>query len=338
MAKTAVVILNYNGAHYLEQFLPSVTQYSTDAEVIVADNASTDDSIAFLKSNYPNLKIIQFEKNLGFTGGYNAALDGLDHEYCVLLNSDIEVTPNWVKPVIDYMDSHPEVAACQPKILDFNDKLKFEYAGAAGGFLDFMGFPYCRGRVFDTLEEDQGQYDTIEQLDWATGACMFVRTTDFKKAGGFDIDFFAHMEEIDLCWRLRLMGKSLFCIPESKVYHVGGGTLNKLNPRKTYLNFRNNLSLLFKNENALNLIWKFPFKCMLDMAAALKLGLGQSWGHGWAVLRAHFDFLLLLPKNFTKRKQVQALRRKAVRNSPFLLPYQYFIKGRTTYVDLQQKQ
>ncbi|WP_422358702.1 glycosyltransferase family 2 protein [Reichenbachiella sp.] len=337
MAKTAVVILNFNGVQYLEQFLASVTQYSKEAEVIVVDNASTDDSISFLEENYPKLRVIQFEKNLGFTGGYNEALDQLDNEYSVLLNSDIEVTPNWIEPIIDYMDKHPHVAACQPKILDFNQKSKFEYAGAAGGFLDFMGFPYCRGRVFDTLEEDQGQYDQIKQLDWATGACMFVRTADFKSAGGFDTDFFAHMEEIDLCWRMRLMGKSLFCVPESKVYHVGGGTLNKLNPRKTYLNFRNNLSLLFKNENAFNLFWKLPLKWGLDMAAAFKLGLGQSWGHGWAVLRAHIDFLKLLPKNLKKRRQVHLSPSTSIRNSQFLLPYQYFIKGRKTYHDLHQK-
>ncbi|WP_420581458.1 glycosyltransferase family 2 protein [Reichenbachiella sp.] len=334
MAKTAVVILNFNGAQYLEQFLPSVTQYSTDAEVIIADNASTDNSIAFLKSNYPDLRIIQFQENLGFTGGYNKALEQLHFEYCVLLNSDIEVTPNWLEPIVTFMDAHPEVAACQPKILDFNNKKNFEYAGACGGFLDYMGFPYCRGRIFDTLEEDQGRYDNIIPVDWATGACMFVRTVDFKKAGGFDIDFFAHMEEIDLCWRMRMMGKALYCIPESKVYHVGGGTLNKLNPRKTYLNFRNNLSLLFKNESTMNLVWKFPIKWGLDIAAALKFGLGQSWSHSWAVIRAHIDFLMFLPKNLKKRKQVQASRKTTVRNSPFLLPFQYFIKGRTTYKDL----
>lgn len=338
MAKTAVVILNFNGAHFLKQFLPSVTQYSADAEVIIADNASTDDSITFLQSNYPDLRVIEFKKNLGFTGGYNEALDLLDHEYCVLLNSDIEVTPNWIKPVIDFMERNTEVGACQPKILDYNDKSKFEYAGAAGGFLDFMGFPYCRGRVFDTLETDQGQYDNTIQLDWATGACMFVRTSDFKEAGGFDTDFFAHMEEIDLCWRLRLNGKSLFCIPESKVYHVGGGTLNKLNPRKTYLNFRNNLSLLFKNERAINLAWKFPLKWALDLAAAFKLGIDNSLSHSWAVIRAHVDFLLLLPKNFKKRKIVQQNRLTSIRNSQFLLPYQYFIKDRKFYKDLHQNQ
>lgn len=336
MAKTAVVILNYNGAQYLEQFLPSVVQYSADSEVIVADNASTDESLPFLKQNYPDLRLIIFEENLGYTGGYNEALNQLDHEYCVLLNSDIEVTPNWIEPVIRYMDQHPEVAACQPKILDFNDRSKFEYAGAAGGYLDFMGFPYCRGRVFDSLETDQGQYDTITPLDWATGACMFVRTADFKSAGGFDTDFFAHMEEIDLCWRMRLLGKSLYCIPESKIYHVGGGTLNKLNPRKTYLNFRNNLSLLFKNETLGNLLWKLPFKFGLDWAAAFKLGISQSWGHGWAVIRAQFDFMLLIPKNIKKRNLVIRKSTSQIKNSAFLLPYQYFIKGKKTFDQLHQ--
>ncbi|SMD39121.1 Glycosyl transferase family 2 [Reichenbachiella faecimaris] len=336
MANTAVVILNYNGAQFLEQFLPSVIQHSTSAEVIVADNASKDNSLSFLKENYPNLKLIVFEENLGYTGGYNEALKQLNYEYCVLLNSDIEVTPNWIIPVTDFMNDHPEVAACQPKILDFNQKEKFEYAGAAGGYLDFMGFPYCRGRVFDTLENDQGQFDEIIPLHWATGACMFVRTADFMSAGGFDTDFFAHMEEIDLCWRMRALGKSLYCIPESVVHHVGGGTLNKLNPRKTYLNFRNNLSLLFKNENALSLIWKLPFKFMLDWAAALKFGFDQSWAHSWAVIRAHLDFILLTPKNIKKRRLISKTNH-SVQNSPFLLPYQYFIKSRKTFFELHQK-
>lgn len=337
MAKTAVVILNFNGVHFLEHFLPSVTQYSLEAEVIVADNASTDDSVVFLKKNYPNLRLIIFDQNLGYTGGYNEALKQIDHEYSILLNSDIEVTPNWISPIISFMDGHQEVSACQPKILDFNAQDKFEYAGASGGFLDFMGFPYCRGRMFDTLENDNGQYNDNTQLHWATGACMFVRTADFKTAGGFDTDFFAHMEEIDLCWRLRLMGKSLYCIPESEIYHVGGGTLNKLNPRKTYLNFRNNLSLLFKNEKLEQLIWKLPFKFCLDWAAALKLGLTQSWSHSWAVIRAQIDFLLLIPKNMTKRNKINRIQAKSVTNSQFLLPYQYFIKGKKTFREIHQK-
>lgn len=337
MAKTAVVILNYNGAQFLEQFLPSVIQYSTEAEVIVADNASTDGSLDFLNKNYPDLRLIIFNENLGYTGGYNEAINQLDHEYCVLLNSDIEVTPDWIAPIVSFMDNHPEVAACQPKILDFSKKDTFEYAGAAGGYLDFMGFPYCRGRVFDTLEVDLGQYDTIEKLHWATGACMFVRTADFKSAGGLDTDFFAHMEEIDLCWRMRLMGKSLYCIPESKIYHVGGGTLNKLNPRKTYLNFRNNLSLLFKNESLGQLLWKLPFKFCLDWAAAFKFLLSQSGGHAWAVIKAQFDFLLLLPKNIQKRKRVNHENSKELKNSSFLLPYQFFIKGKKTFDQLHKK-
>lgn len=336
MAKTAVVILNYNGAQFLEQFLPSVIQHSTEADVIVADNASTDASIKYLKEKHPSLRLIQFDENLGYTGGYNAALDLLNHEYCVLLNSDIEVTPNWISPIIDFMDVHPETAACQPKILDYNNKTKFEYAGAAGGYLDYMGFPYCRGRIFDTLEEDLGQYDQKEKLDWATGACLFVRTTEFKAAGGFDVDFFAHMEEIDLCWRLRLLNKSLYCIPQSQVYHVGGGTLNKLNPRKTYLNFRNNLTLLFKNERTINLIWKLPFKILLDWAAAMKFGLDQSWKHAWAVLQAHADFVVRFPKNLQKRKVIDRKGSQTVKNSPFLLPYQYFIKGRKTFDELHK--
>ena len=331
MAKTAVVILNFNGENYLKQFLPSVTKYSSEADVIVVDNASTDDSISFLEEYYPQIQLIIFKENYGFTGGYNKALEQLDYEYCILLNSDIEVTENWIAPIIQFMDNHPNVSACQPKILDFNDKNRFEYAGAAGGFLDAMGFPYCRGRLFDTLEIDEGQYDQNTSVDWATGACMFVRTEDFKKAGGFDTEFFAHMEEIDLCWRLRLMGKSLYCIPESIIYHVGGGTLNKLNPRKTYLNFRNNLSLLFKNERFLALLWKLPIKFGLDWAAAIKLGFDQSWSHSWAILKAHFDFILLIPKNLNKRRNIKNLKTVKVKNSSFLLPFLYFVKGIKTF-------
>lgn len=336
MADVAVVILNYNGRQYLEQFLPSVVNHSAEAEVIVADNASEDDSISFLSHHYPAIGLIQLEENLGYAGGYNEVLKKLDHKYCVLLNSDIEVTANWITPVIDYMDDHPNSAACQPKILDFNDKEKFEYAGAAGGFLDFMSYPYCRGRVFDYLETDHGQYDEIREITWATGACLFVRTELFKSVGGFDIDFFAHMEEIDLCWRFRLMGYTLHCVPQSYIYHVGGGTLNKINPQKTYLNFRNNLSLLFKNESRANILWKIPFKWLLDWAAALKYALNGSWGHSWAIIRAQWSFLLRLPANFRKRSQIQRIKGQTVTNSGFLLPYQYFVKGKKTFTELHQ--
>lgn len=338
MAKVAVVILNYNGAQFLEQFLPAVVAHSQEADIIIADNASTDNSISLLKKSYPSLKLIVLQENLGYAGGYNEALSNLDHEYCVLLNSDIEVTPGWIAPIISYMDAHANVAACQPKILDFNAKDKFEYAGASGGFLDQMGYPYCRGRVFDTLEADLGQYDDIVATHWATGACMFVRTSAFKAAGGFDTDFFAHMEEIDLCWRFRLMGLSLYCIPQSQVFHVGGGTLNKINPRKTYLNFRNNLSMLFKNEPVLALLWKMPLKFGLDWAAALKFLLSQSWGHCWAVFRAQVDFILLIPKNLKKRKAIERNQNQSLQNSGILLPYQYFTKGKKTFAQLHQNQ
>ncbi len=331
MAKVAVVILNYNGAQFLEQFLPSVVKYSQKAEVIVADNASTDQSIQFLRENYPRIRLIVFGKNLGYTGGYNQAISQLDHQYCILLNSDVEVTTNWIEPIITYMDNNPDTVACQPKILDFNNKDRFEYAGASGGFIDYMGYPYCRGRIFDRLESDHGQYNKTTEIAWATGACMFVRTSEFKTAGGFDIDFFAHMEEIDLCWRFRLMGKSIYCIPESKIYHIGGGTFNKPNPRKTYLNFRNNLSLLFKNETKINLCWKLPFKFCLDWAAVLKFGLDDSWTHGRAVLCAQWDFIFLIPKNIRKRKKIDHKNAYSLSNSRFLLPYQYFIKGKNTF-------
>ncbi|MEO9964334.1 MAG: glycosyltransferase family 2 protein [Reichenbachiella sp.] len=336
MASVAVVILNYNGVGYLEQFLPSVVQHSSDAEIIIADNASTDHSIEFLEKNYPGLRVIQLEKNLGYAGGYNLALKDINYDYSILLNSDIEVTPNWIHPIINYMEAHAGVVACQPKILDYQNKEKFEYAGAAGGFIDYMGYPYCRGRILDELEIDHGQYDEISDIHWATGACMFVRTSSFKDAGGFDDDFFAHMEEIDLCWRFRLMGHSLKCIPESKIYHVGGGTLNKLNPRKTYLNFRNNLSLLLKNETASRLVWQLPFKVLLDWAAACKFALDNSWSHSWAILRAQMAFVILISKNLKKRALISRNKKINLQNSNFLLPFQYFIKGKKTFDQIHQ--
>lgn len=337
MADVAVVILNFNGASYLRQFLPSVVEHSPDADIIVADNASTDDSVNFLKENFPDIRLIILNENLGYAGGYNAALTEVNHEFSILLNSDIEVTPGWIDPVIHYMSAHRHVVACQPKILDFNDKERFEYAGAAGGFLDYMGYPYCRGRVLDTLEEDTGQYDVTCEIGWATGACLFVRTSIFKDAGGFDADFFAHMEEIDLCWRFRLMGHKICCVPTSKIYHVGGGTLNKLNPRKTYLNFRNNLSLLLKNLPWFQLFWKLPFKFLLDWAATIKFILGGQSGHGFAVIRAQIDFLLLSVRNLKKRRAVTKLKKNSIENSDFLLPFQYFIKRKKTFLELHPK-
>ena len=248
MHQIAIVILNWNGRHFLEKFLPGVAQHSRDlARIVVADNASTDDSLAYLKANFPEVDIIRLDQNYGFTGGYNRALQQVQEPYYVLLNSDVEVSEGWLNPLMQFMEKHPEVAACQPKIRSYNDRHLLEHAGAAGGFIDYLGYPFCRGRIYNHLEEDKGQYDQAVPVFWATGACLFIRRDDFRNENGFDEQFFAHMEEIDLCWRLQQSGKQIWVIPQSTVYHVGGGTLPKNNPRKTFFNFRNNLMMLFKN-------------------------------------------------------------------------------------------
>ncbi|HWY09979.1 MAG TPA: glycosyltransferase family 2 protein [Bacteroidia bacterium] len=304
-SKVAVVILNYNGKLFLEKFLPSVTKFSKNHTVVVADNNSTDDSISFLKNNYPSVQIIQNPVNTGFAQGYNNALKHVDQDYYVLLNSDVEVTENWIGNVISLMDSNSNIAACQPKILDYNNKTKFEYAGAAGGFIDKYGYPFCRGRVFNSLEEDKSQYNNSTEVFWATGACMFVRSKAFWEVGGFDGDYFAHMEEIDLCWRLKNIGYKIYVEPKSIVYHVGGGTLNKLSSRKTFLNFRNNLTTLTKNHPPLFLFLKIIWRMKLDGIAAFKFLFDGQPVHFFAVIRAHFAFYGWLPRTLAKRKKAK---------------------------------
>lgn len=328
MTKVAVVILNYNGQAFLEKFLPSVLQYSNGAEVIVADNASTDNSIEFLKIEFPDLRRIKLSENLGFAGGYNEVLKEVDSEYFVLLNSDVEVTEKWIDPIINFLDSNNNYAACQPRILDFNNKDHFEYAGAAGGFIDFLGYPFCRGRIFDTTEKDNGQYDDPLNIFWASGACLFIRSDVFKKAGGFDPDFFAHMEEIDLCWRIHSLGLKIKCIPESKVYHVGGGTLAKSSPFKTYLNFRNGLYLLIKNLTFGKLLLKFPVRLFLDWVAALKFLLEGDGKHSIAVLKAHKSMFVNIVKMYKKRELISSAPKSK------LMIYEYFIKKNKTYSSL----
>jgi len=278
LQKVSVVILNYNGKNWLEKFLPNVLENTTypNAEIIVADNASTDDSIPFLQASFPSVKIVQNSVNTGYAGGYNEALQHIKSNYYVLLNSDVEVTPNWIENIISYMQLDTNIAACQPKILSYHEKNKFEYAGAAGGFIDKYGYPFCRGRIFDTCEIDAGQYDNDGEIFWASGACLFIQADLFHKVGGFDADFFAHMEEIDLCWRLKNLGYKIAYCSQSKVYHVGGGTLNKSNPRKTLLNFRNNRKLLRKNltENELQSIY-FTRNRLDQLAAVVALAKGN---------------------------------------------------------------
>ena len=292
MKKVAVVILNYNGRKFLEQFLPSVIA-SCDpamAEVVVADNASTDDSVAFMREHFPNIRLIVNDSNGGFATGYNLALQQVEAPYYVLLNSDIEVPKGWIEPVVAMMDADPQIAACQPKILSYYQKEKFEYAGACGGFIDKYGYPFCRGRIFQNLETDEGQYDTPMEVFWATGACMFVRADLYHQIGGLDDSFFAHMEEIDLCWRLKNAGYKVYCCPQSKVYHIGGGTLPKNSPRKTYLNFRNNLSLLVKNLPERRVHRTILYRIVLDWVAAFKF-LAEGCGKDFCmVFKAHWDF------------------------------------------------
>lgn len=301
--KTAVVILNWNGKSLLKQFLPSVIEHTVteDCRVIIADNGSTDDSVDFLKNNYPQLPLIILERNYGFADGYNKALENVDSEYVVLLNSDVETTSGWVTGLISFMDNNPHVAAVQPKILSYNEKDKFEYAGAAGGFIDKYGYPFCRGRILNTVERDEGQYDKEIDIFWATGACMCVRLRDYQEVGGLDGRFFAHMEEIDLCWRFNARGRKIMCIPSSIVYHVGGASLSKHNPKKLYLNFRNNLLMLYKNVTPQNFKHTFLFRYIFDFMAFSHLLLKGQFKSVKAVVKAYRDF-------FEMRKSYESVR------------------------------
>lgn len=301
----AVVILNWNGKNWLQKFLPSVIRFSQEAEIYVIDNHSTDDSIEFLKSEFPTVKIIINDKNYGFAGGYNEGLKKINAEYYCLLNSDVEVTENWIQPVVHLFEKDLSISAIQPKILSFNHKNYFEFAGAAGGLIDNLGYPYCRGRIFDDLEEDKGQYDDETEIFWASGCCLFIRSKDFWEQKGFDERFFAHQEEIDLCWRLINSGKKIFYTGKSKVYHVGGGTLNKQSPQKTYLNIRNNLSMMLKNLSFPNLLWILFFRMVLDGVASFYFCYKYGFSHFWAVARGHYGFYAQLIGTLKRRQKNQ---------------------------------
>jgi GT2 family glycosyltransferase len=301
----AVVILNWNGKNWLEKFLPSVISFSQDADIYVIDNLSNDDSIEFVQDHFPAVKIVKNNQNYGFAGGYNEGLKEIKNEYYCLLNSDVEVTENWINPALDLLEKDPSISAVQPKILSFNNKKQFEFAGAAGGLIDNLGYPYCRGRVFDDLEEDNGQYDDETEIFWASGCCFFVRSKDFWEQKGFDERFFAHQEEIDLCWRLINSGKKIFYTGKSKVYHVGGGTLNKQSAQKTYLNIRNNLSMMLKNLPFPKLIGLIFFRLCLDGIAGIYFGLKHGFPHLWAVIRAHFGFYGQLQGTWKRRQKHQ---------------------------------
>lgn len=303
--KLAVVILNWNGKNWLKKFLPDIVRFTKDAEIFVIDNLSTDDSVPYLLQNFPSVKIVRNAKNYGFAGGYNEGLKSIQAEYYCLLNSDVEVTEDWTQPVLRLLDAMPEVSAVQPKILSYDRPEYFEFAGAAGGLIDNLGYPYCRGRVFDDLEQDHGQYDDETEIFWASGCCFFIRSEDFWEQNGFDERFFAHQEEIDLCWRLINSGKKIYYTGKSRVYHVGGGTLNKQSPTKTYLNIRNNLSMLLKNMPFPKLILTLFLRMCLDGLAALYFGFKYGFPHFWAVVRAHFAFYGQVPGTWKRRNSHQ---------------------------------
>ena len=324
--KIAVVILNWNGKALLEQFLPSVMSYSQDAAIYVADNASTDDSVAFVKATYPEITIIQNSENGGYVKGYNDALPFVKEDIYCLLNSDIEVTPNWLVPILETFKNQPETAIIQPKILDYKSKEKFEYAGAAGGFIDKYGYPYCRGRIFNTIEVDTNQYNN-ETIFWASGACLFIRQSTFKALHGFDKSYFAHMEEIDLCWRAYNKGYLTKYINNSTVYHVGGATLDASSPKKTYLNFRNSLFTLTKNAKG-NITLLILARLILDGIAAFKFLIEFKPNHLFAILKAHLSFYRHLPELLKKRK---AILQKAGYYQTKSIVYDYFILKNKTF-------
>ncbi|WP_298420661.1 glycosyltransferase family 2 protein [uncultured Kordia sp.] len=328
--KIAVVILNWNGKQLLEQFLPTVIAFSKEATIYVADNASSDESVTFVKANFTDVKIIQNIENGGYAKGYNDALPKVKEELFCLLNSDIEVTENWLAPMLSEFESNPETAIIQPKILDFKQKTHFEYAGAAGGFIDKYGYPYCRGRIFHTLEKDTKQYNDTSEIFWASGACLFIRKTVFTELNGLDEDFFAHQEEIDMCWRALNLGYKIKYIPKSVVFHVGGATLESTNPKKTYLNFRNSLCMLAKNLPKGKLFPIIFSRLILDGIAALQFLIKLQFTHFLAVIKAHFHFYARLPKMLKKRQKTQ--QKQYFQHNSII--FSYFVKGKKIYSDL----
>lgn len=337
MQKVAVVILNWNGKSWLEKFLPEVVARTPEGEVIVADNASTDDSIAYLKTLFPDIRIVQNEENGGFAKGYNDALRHIEADFYVLLNSDVEVSENWLPPLVKCMED-PEVVACQPKIRSYHQQEYFEYAGAAGGFMDKNYYPFCRGRIFDELEKDIGQYDQSIEVFWASGACMLIRADKFHEAGGFDEDFFAHMEEIDLCWRLKRQGMKIMVVPESVVYHVGGGTLDYTSPRKVYLNFRNNLLMIVKNHDGW-LTGRLFVRLCLDGLAAMRYLIGGKFKLFYAVVKAHFAHHGQFTKTLKKRKHLKRNSTSFNKNAWYRgnILWAYFFKGNKRFSSLNQR-
>lgn len=337
MKQTAVVILNYNGAGMLRRFLPSVIEYSPEASIYVADNGSSDESCDVVRNEFPAVKLMVLDHNYGFAEGYNRALAQVDEEYAVLLNSDVEVTRGWLSPMTQFLDSNPEVAACQPKLLSFKQKDFFEYAGAAGGFIDKWGYTFCRGRIFNTVERDSGQYDDTTDVFWATGAALMIRNEVYKNNGGLDGRFFAHMEEIDLCWRLRSRGYRIACVPQSHVYHVGGATLKKENPQKTYLNFRNNLLMIYKNAPDCQLKKIMLFRKVFDNVAALKFLASGDYAAFKAVRKARKDFKAM--RSGYDKARAENMKLAVTTRIPEVLKssilYKYYLGFKHTYSSLK---
>ena len=337
MKQTAVVILNYNGAGMLRRFLPSVIKYSPEASIYVADNGSSDESCDVVRNEFPAVKLMVLDHNYGFAEGYNRALAQVDEEYAVLLNSDVEVTRGWLSPMTQFLDSNPEVAACQPKLLSFKQKDFFEYAGAAGGFIDKWGYTFCRGRIFNTVERDSGQYDDTTDVFWATGAALMIRNEVYKNNGGLDGRFFAHMEEIDLCWRLRSREYRIACVPQSHVYHVGGATLKKENPQKTYLNFRNNLLMIYKNAPDCQLKKIMLFRKVFDNVAALKFLASGDYAAFKAVRKARRDFKAM--RSGYDKARAENMKLAVTTRIPEVLKssilYKYYLGFKHTYSSLK---
>ncbi len=340
LPSVAIVILNWNGRHYLEKFLPSVLSTTYDNyKVVVADNASTDDSIDYLKTNFPQVELILLSQNFGFAKGYNEALEKVEADYYVLLNSDVEVSAGWLQPIINLLEKNDNAAACQPKVLSYNNKNFFEYAGAAGGWIDAYGYPFARGRVFEICEEDKGQYDTAQEIFWATGAALVIKSKVYRQLQGFDDYFFAHMEEIDLCWRIQLAGYKIYCCPQSIVYHVGGGTLPKGASKKTFLNYRNNQIMLAKNLPWSEKWWKIPYRLGLDQLSAVKNLLSGDAGYFVAVIKAHFAFFYWI--FFVKKKKNEARKKNLKHFSGVYrgnIVWKYFVQKKKLFSEIVSKE
>ncbi len=332
--RIGILILNWNGIELLKRFLPVVVQHSEGHAIYVVDNASTDESISWVKNNFPQVKLIQLPENKGYAGGYNAALAQVDEELVCLLNSDVQITAGWCDPMINAFENNNRLAAAQPKILDLNNPEFFEYAGACGGYLDSLGYAYCRGRIFEELEEDRGQYDDVADVDWASGAALFLRVKAFEEVGGFDESYFAHQEEIDLCWRLQMAGYELKCIPDSNVYHLGGGTLAMQSPKKAYLNFRNSLYSIVKNESRNNWVATLFIRMVLDGVAGIRFCLKGEWNKLFMILKAHRSLYSEMQLLIKKRSANQSKRKKVLDRKVASIVIAHFIRGKNYFSDL----